>query len=136
LELLGKVRQAFKELLDHNHTKHKSLSLSPEGLNHELQGYSLKHVVQKLVLDYSSKELGNPLQIILGVLVQESILIKQAMQHTSIDLLLFDDLRLLEVPQCHDQLLDPLVHLIGCSLENLLEVLISSLVDFLCALRG
>ena len=56
--------------------------------------------------------------------MQESILIKEAMKYTSIDLLLFDNLRLLKVPKCDYKILYSLVNLIWCSLEDLLKVLI------------
>ena len=53
------------------------------------------------------------------------------MEHTGIDLLLLHHLRLLEILECLNQLLDPLIHLLRSSLKDLLEVLICSLVDLL-----
>ena len=56
------------------------------------------------------------------------------MKNTSIDFLLFDDLRFLEALQSDYELLNPLVHLVLISAKYMLEVLICSLVNFLCAL--
>jgi hypothetical protein len=70
------------------------------------------------------------------VLVQEAVLIEKPMEHTGVDLLFFDNLRLLEVLKSRDELLNPLIDLGRLGLENLLEVEIGGFVDFLGALSG
>ena len=66
--------------------------------------------------------------------MKEAILVKEAMQDTGIYLLLLDDLRLLEALQSDNQLLDSFVNLMRFCTENVLEVLIGSLVDLFSAL--
>ena len=92
LELLGKVRKALEELFDHDYSEHQPLSISSEGLNHELEGDSLQDIVQQLVLDNRTEKLGNLLEIGLRVLMEEAILIEEAVEDTGIDLLLLHHL--------------------------------------------
>ena len=59
LELLGEVRKALEEFLDHDNSEHEPLAVPSERLNHEFKSNSLENVVKQLVLDDSPKELGD-----------------------------------------------------------------------------
>ena len=56
------------------------------------------------------------------------------MQDASVNLLLLDHLRFLKAFQGHDELLNTLVHLVGLSGEDVLEVFVRGPIDFLRAL--
>lgn len=58
------------------------------------------------------------------------------MEHTRVYFLLFNNHRFLEVLHGHDKPLNFLVDVSGFSGENLLEVIVGSLVDLLSVLRG
>ncbi len=70
----------------------------------------------------------------MGILVKESIFIEETMQDTSIDFLLFDNLRFLEHLKSDNKLLDSLIDLMRFSRENVLEILICCFVNLLSAL--
>ena len=53
------------------------------------------------------------------------------MKYTGINLLFLDDLRFLEILESHNELLNPFIDLMRLSGKYVLEVLISSLVNFL-----
>jgi hypothetical protein len=56
------------------------------------------------------------------------------MQYTRINLLFLDDLRFLEILESHNKLLNSFIDLMWLSCKYVLEILISSLVNFLGAL--
>ena len=56
------------------------------------------------------------------------------MQYTGINLLFLDDLRFLEILEGHNKLLNSFIDLMWFSCKYVLEILISSLVNFLSAL--
>ena len=56
------------------------------------------------------------------------------MQYTRINLLFLDDLRFLEILESHNKLLNSFIDLMWFSCKYVLEILISSLVNFLSAL--
>ena len=56
------------------------------------------------------------------------------MQYTCINLLFLDDLRFLEILESHNKLLNSFIDLMWFSCKYVLEILISSLVNFLSAL--
>ena len=56
------------------------------------------------------------------------------MQHTRINLLFLDDLRFLEILESYNKLLNSFIDLMWLSCKYVLEILISCLVNFLCAL--
>ena len=136
LELFRKIRQTVKEFFDYNNAKHEPFAISSEGFNHEFQSNALQHRIQEVVLYNSSKQFSNLLQVWLRIFMQETIFIKQSMQHARVDLLLFDNLRFLEILQSYDQFLDPFVNLVRFGSKYVLEVLICGLVNFLCTLSG
>lgn len=70
------------------------------------------------------------------ILVQETVLIEQTVEDTSVDLLFFHNLRLLEALQSNDELLNSLIDLMGISAKDMLEILICGLVNFFRALSG
>lgn len=61
--------------------------------------------------------------------MEEPVLIEETVQHTRINLLLFDNIRLLEGFHRFYQLRDPLVHFRRLSRKDLLEVVICRSVD-------
>ena len=56
------------------------------------------------------------------------------MKYTGINLLFLDDLRFLEILESYNKLLNSFIDLVGLSCKYVLEILISSLVNFLSAL--
>lgn len=68
--------------------------------------------------------------------MKESVFVEQTVQHAGVDLLLFHHLRFPEVLHRYNQSLNPLVHLFWWGGENMLEVFIGSLVDFISTLGG
>ena len=134
MELLGELRQAVEELFDDNDTEALSASLATEGFDDELESDVLQDVVKQLVLDNGTEQFGNLFQVLLRILVQETVLIKQTVKHASVDLLLLDDLRLFEVLHGHDQLLNTAIDFIRLCREDVLEVVVGCLVDLLCVL--
>ena len=56
------------------------------------------------------------------------------MQYTCINLLFLDDLRFLKILESHNKLLNSFIDLMWFSCKYVLEILISSLVNFLSAL--
>ena len=68
--------------------------------------------------------------------MQETVFIKEAMEHASIDLLFFDDVRFLESLHLLDQVFDSGVNLRDGGLEDLLEIFISGLVNLLIGVLG
>ena len=136
LELPWEVWQAVEELFDDYDTKHQSLTIPSKSLYDELEGNALQNRVEEIILDDGSKKLCDLLKVGLRIFVQEAVFIEQSMEHTGVDFLLFDNLRLLEILQGHNQLLYPLINLVRLCREYMLEVLIGCLVNLLCALCG
>ena len=96
----------------------------------------MQDVVEEAVLDYGSEEFGNLGQIDMWILVQETVLIKQTVEDTSVNFLFLHNLRLLEALQSNDELLNSLIDLMGISAKDMLEILICGLVNFFRALSG
>ena len=66
--------------------------------------------------------------------MQKAVFVEQTMKYTRINLLFLDDLRFLEILESHNKLLNSFIDLVRLSCKYVLEILISSLVDFLSAL--
>jgi len=94
----------------------------------------LQDAVEKLVFDDGAEEFGDLLQVLLRVAVQETIFIEEAVKHAGVNLLFFHDLRLTEILHCYNQRLNTAVNLVRWSREDVLEVFIGCLVDFISAL--
>jgi len=134
LELSWEFRQAVEEFLDDDDAETLAFAFSSEGFNHELKSDVLQDAVKQLVLNDCAEELCNLLKVLLRVPVQEPILIKETVEHAGVDFLLFNDLRFSEVLHRDNKLLDTSVDLVRRRREDVLEVLICSLVNFIGAL--
>lgn len=90
--MLGELRQTLQKFFDDYDSEHEAFAISSEGLDHELEGDSLKHIVQESVLDDCAEELGDLGQVDVRVLMQESVLVKEAVKDASVDFLLLNNL--------------------------------------------
>ena len=130
IEELRELWQELHDLADDDYAKLHPLALTAECLDHELQGNVLQGPIDNLVLDYRSIEFGYLLKILKGVLMQEAILIEEAVKHASVNLLLFLLLRVAEFLHDFYQLSYLLIDEMGLSREYSLEVFIGSVIDF------
>jgi hypothetical protein len=76
LELFWELGQTLEEFFDDNYAKHETLTIASESLNDKFKGDTLKHTIEKTVLDDGTEELGDFSQVDMRVLVQESIFIE------------------------------------------------------------
>ena len=131
LEELRIVFQLVLDVADNDDAEVLPFSFTPERITHKLEGDVLQNWVEQSILDNGTEEFGDLFQILGWILVQEAVLIEKTMQHARVDLLLLNDLRLFEPFHLLDQMVDSRVHF-GCrTLEDLLEIFISSAINFL-----
>lgn len=136
LELSREFRKAVKEFFDYDNSKALAFSFSSEGFNYEFKRNVLQDAVKQFVLNDGSKEFGNLLQVLLGVAVQESVFVEQAVKHASVDLLLLHNLWLPEILHRNNQCLDSCINLVRGCWEYMLEILVCSFVNFVSVLSG
>jgi len=65
----------------------------------------------------------------MGVLVQESVLVEESVEHASVDFLFLHDLRFLEALKSDYQLLNTIVDFVRLCTEDMLEVFIGGFVN-------
>jgi hypothetical protein len=128
---LRELRKNVEEALDDNDAEFLPSVVSSEGFENKLESNLLQDPVKQVVSNNCPKKLGDLRQVLGRVSVQKAILVKEAMEHTSVDFLFFDDLRLLEVVHGHNQLFDSCVDVLILRSENYLEVLICCCLDLL-----
>jgi len=90
----------------------------------------LKDPVEEIILDDGSEQLGNFREILLGISVQESVLVEQSVEHACVNFLFFDLWRFLEVLHRLNELLYSAINFIVVGREHPLEVLIGCSIDF------
>jgi len=114
-EEVHKLRQHVKELPDCYHTKLLSLAFSSDCLKSKLKGYVLQSAINDAMLNNSAKEFGNLFKILRRVSMQESVLIKQAVEHASIDFLFLTQFRIFEASHGLDKFFYFLIDLVCIS---------------------
>ena len=129
LELLWELGETLQKLFHHDYAKHEAFSIPTESLYNELECDSLQHVVEKAILDYGTEEFGNFSEVDMRVLVQESVLIEESVEHARVYFLLFHDLRFLKALESDNQLLNAFVDFVRLCTEYMLEVLVGGLVN-------
>ena len=91
-------------MTDYNDTELHPFAISSKSFNHELECDILKSTINDLVLDDGTVEFGDLLEILHRVLVQKTILIKETVEHASVDLLVFLHFRVTETLHDIDKL--------------------------------
>ena len=104
VEERGKRRQKLHYVPDYNDPELHSLAVPPEGLYDELERDVLERAVDDLVLDDGAVEFRDLLQVLHRVLVQEAVLVEEAVEHAGVDLLVFLHFRGTETLHDIDQL--------------------------------